>query len=238
MTNADGPRRMSRRASRRMTHVLVDAGILLAVWIGVVVLVASPDDRAIATITDVTGYACLVLILLTLAIGPWRLVRGKPNPVSSDLTRDVGIAAGVLGIVHVGCSLWVHLTGVYPSLPRRVIEYFFSTGDLKFSVANVLGGVGLVILVVLTIISSDRALRRFGRARWKLLQRSNYALVILVLAHTSLFWLVLDRSSRIIVVTLIAAGIVLALQLRGIGLYRARRAARTAEPDPEGMGTQ
>ena len=63
MTSADGPRRMSRRASRRMKHVLIDAGILLAVWIGVVVVLASPDDRAIATITDVTGYASLALIL-------------------------------------------------------------------------------------------------------------------------------------------------------------------------------
>ena len=235
MTNADGPRTMSRRASRRMKHVLIDAGILLAAWIGVVVVVASPDDRAIATITDVTGYASLALILLTLAIGPWRLMRGQPNPVSTDLRRDVGIAAGVLGIVHVVCSLWVHLTGVYPSLPRRVIEYFFSTGDLKFSVANVLGGVGLVILVVLTIISSDWSLRRLGRARWKLRQRTNYGLVVLVLAHTALFWSVLDRSRRIILVTVAAAGVVLALQLRGIGLYRARRAARTVEPEPDGM---
>ena len=56
MTIADGPRRMSRRTSRRMKHVLIDAAILVAVWIGVVVVVASPDDRAIATITDVTGF--------------------------------------------------------------------------------------------------------------------------------------------------------------------------------------
>src|SRR5438094_3189217 len=145
MTIADGPRRMSRRTSRRMKHVLIDAAILVAVWIGVVVVVASPDDRAIATITDVTGYASLALILLTLALGPWRLVRGKPNPISTDLSRDVGIAAGVLGIVHVGCSFWVHLTGVYPSLPRRIIEYFLNTADRRLSVANVLGGVALLI---------------------------------------------------------------------------------------------
>src|SRR2546422_4358298 len=104
MVLASASQRGSRRASRRMMHVLLDVGVVLVVWVGLAVVLKWRDHRAVVVVTDVTGYASLGLILLTLAIGPWRLLRGKPNPVSSDLTRDVGIAAGVTGVVHVVCS--------------------------------------------------------------------------------------------------------------------------------------
>jgi len=214
-----------------MMHVLLDVGIVLVLWVGLAVVLKWRDHRAVVAVTDVTGYASLGLILLTLAIGPWRLLRGKPNPLSSDLTRDVGIAAGVTGVVHVVCSFWVHLTTAYPSLAHRVVHYFYFTGDRKFGLANVIGAIAVVNLVFLTAISSDWALQGLGRRRWKQLQRTNYALVLLVLVHTALFWSILARTRRIEILTVVAVGVVLVLQVRGIAVYRSRRAAGQVEPE-------
>src|ERR1700676_4467886 len=35
-----------------------------------------------------TAYPALVLLAATLLIGPWKWLRNRPNPVSSDLRRD------------------------------------------------------------------------------------------------------------------------------------------------------
>ena len=40
-----------------------------------------------------TAYPALLLLAATLLLGPWNLFLRKPNPVSSDFRRDLGIWA-------------------------------------------------------------------------------------------------------------------------------------------------
>ena len=47
-----------------------------------------------------TAYAGLAFLAISLWLGPWNVLRRRPNPVSFDLRRDVGIWAVVLAIVH------------------------------------------------------------------------------------------------------------------------------------------
>ena len=65
-----------------------------------------------------TAYAALGLLVWSLALGPWNVLRRRGNPVSFDLRRDVSIWAGVLAIVHTAVGLTVHLRG-------RMWMYFF-----------------------------------------------------------------------------------------------------------------
>src|SRR5262245_40844369 len=58
-----------------------------------------------------SAYTALVLLGATLATGPWNVLRGRPNPVSTDLRRDIGIWAGIVGLVHVAVGLQVHAGG-------------------------------------------------------------------------------------------------------------------------------
>lgn len=141
------------------------------------------------------AYTALGLLTATLVLGPLRVLRHRPNPRSQDLRRDLAIWCGATGMAHVVLSFQHHLGG-------QVVRYFFSTDTVslatlrrdRFGVANQLGLVATLILVLLLSISNDWALRRLGR-RWKSLQRSAYALGVLSVIHTALYWSLLDRSS-------------------------------------------
>ena len=53
----------------------------------------------------------MVFFAVSLCLGPWNVLRGRPNPTSFHLRRDVGIWAGILANVHTAIGLRVHLRG-------------------------------------------------------------------------------------------------------------------------------
>ncbi|RKZ54899.1 MAG: hypothetical protein DRQ44_18470, partial [Gammaproteobacteria bacterium] len=59
----------------------------------------SPDNKYLFSMA--TAYTGLILLAATLLIGPLNLIKGKNNPVSSYLRRDIGIWAAVVSIIHV-----------------------------------------------------------------------------------------------------------------------------------------
>ena len=132
-----------------------------------------------------SAYGGLVFLSASLVIGPWNVLRGRPNPVSTDLRRDIGMWAGLLGLAHVVAGLQVHLGGQF-------WLYFLYPPDQPhgwplrydaFGVANFTGlGVTLVLALLLGL-SNDFSLRALGPRRWKALQRWNYAGFALVAAH-------------------------------------------------------
>jgi DMSO/TMAO reductase YedYZ heme-binding membrane subunit len=105
------------------------------------------------------------------------------------------------------------------------VRYFFTMsspalGSIRgggFGVSVWIGAVAAALLAGLGAISNDVSLRTLG-SRWKILQRSNYALIALVLVHTWLFWKVLDRAQVTRTVTVAACAAVLVLQLLGAAL--------------------
>ena len=42
-------------------------------------------------------------------LGPLNVIRGRRNPVSFDLRRDLGIWSGVMALLHAAVGLNVHL---------------------------------------------------------------------------------------------------------------------------------
>src|SRR5262245_64606190 len=73
-----------------------------------------------------TAYTGMLLLGVTLALGPCKAFRGKTGPVSTDWRRDVGIWAGLFGIAHLVIGLQVHAPGqmrtyfVYPPGESRL----------------------------------------------------------------------------------------------------------------------
>ena len=57
-----------------------------------------------------TAYIGLLLLAVTLLIGPLNLIRKKNNPISGYLRRDIGIWAGIISILHVVFGLQRHFT--------------------------------------------------------------------------------------------------------------------------------
>ena len=176
-----------------------------------------PYPDVLSRASFATAYAALALLTVTLLIGPWNLLMRKPNPVSSDLRRDIGIWAGLLGILHAGVGQFVHLRGrpwlyyVYgPTEHHRGMRH-----DL-FGLANYTGLVGTLILIVLLASSNDLSLRRFGTRGWKQLQRWNYAAFALVAVHSFAFQGVETQKMQWVVTVAASVLVALALQIAGV----------------------
>ncbi len=175
------------------------------------------------------AYASLGLLLLTLVIGPWMVIRAGRMPVNTMFRRDVGIWAAMTGCLHVVFGLQSHYGG-------RIARFFFLdrptwTPDLSLhGVSNWAGAAASLIIVVLLLLSNNVALRALGAPAWKFLQRFAYPLAVLTVVHTFGYQLVEGRNPAASILTAMAVAVVLVLQ--GLGLVRTRQQAASDQPVP------
>jgi sulfoxide reductase heme-binding subunit YedZ len=172
--------------------------------------------------TVATGYLATGLLALTLLIGPANLLLRRRNPVSSYLRRDAGTWTAVISVVHVVYGLQVHGSGRLADFPT----YFVSPEGValtnSFGLANWTGLVATVIVMGLLAISSDVALRKLKARNWKNLQRLNYALFALVIAHAFFYGAVIRTDSPYTLLLLLSLTAVFTGQAVGIWLWRRR----------------
>ena len=170
-----------------------------------------------------SAYTALALLGATLATGPWNVLRGRPNPVSTDLRRDLGIWAGIVGLIHVAVGLQVHAGGdiwlyfFHPPAPERLVVRLDPAG---FS--NHTGLIATLLLVILLALSNDYSLRSLGRTRWKTIHRSVYVAFVLIVAHGALYQLLEKRIRGFVVLFGVMVATVVAIQLAGVRRVRAR----------------
>jgi sulfoxide reductase heme-binding subunit YedZ len=184
-----------------------------------------------ARFTTATGYIALGLLGLTLLVGPGNLLFRRRTPISSYLARDLGMWAAIVSVIHVIAGFFVH--GPPAPLIERIRFYFFAPDGSpltnSFGWGNWTGLAATVIVVGLLAISSDLALRKLKARRWKNLQRLNYALFVLVIAH-AIFYGALMRVTSIttllldLIVILVFIG-----QIVGVWLWRRRHTRTTTK---------
>jgi len=191
------------------------------------------DRLFMRRLTTATGYVALGLLALTLLIGPANLLLRRRNPVSSYLTRDVGTWAAIVSVIHVIAGFQVH--GPPAPLGERITLYFFAPDASPltntFGLGNWTGLVATVIVVGLLAISSDAVLRKLKAGPWKRLQRLNYALFALVIAHAIFYGALLRVTSPSTLLLGISVFAVFVGQAVGVRLWR-RRHARTTPGQP------
>jgi methionine sulfoxide reductase heme-binding subunit len=180
-------------------------------------------DLSTRQFTTATGYVATVLLALTLLVGPANMLLRRRNPVSSYLRRDIGLWTAGASVVHVVLGLQVH--GVAGDA-FAFIRYFFA-GDgtpltNSFGWANWTGLAALVIAAALLALSTDGALRELSPKPWKRLQRLNYALFVLVVAHAFFYGALLRATSPFTLMLIITVVTVLLGQTAGIYLWRRR----------------
>lgn len=212
---------------RRIRRHIVLALASAAVTFGVFELIRS--DPTLVRLSMATAYAGLALLCITLATGPWNVLRKRPNPVSTDLRRDIGIWAAILGLAHVVIGLQVHMRGdmwqyfFYPPAPQRLLPRFDSFGLANYT------GLGLsLILAVLLALSNDASLRWLGRKRWKLAHRSVYIGFLLVVGHGALYQLMEKRRLPFVGLFVVLAVSVMIFQIAGFRRVRRRAPRETA----------
>ena len=216
------PSRTVRRSRHNTWIGLASLSVGLAAW------TAYDPERLRDGVSVATAYAGLGLLATSLVLGPVNQLRRRANPLSSNLRRDVGIWAACFGVTHVVVGLSVHMGG-------DVSRYFLSPPGSRlpiglrldaFGIANHLGLAGGVILLLLLLISNDRALRALGASRWKRVQRLNYACAAAVAGHGVLYQLLERRRPALVLV--FAATLVFTLLLQSVG----RRAYQQARGRP------
>lgn len=168
----------------------------------------APEGAAAKKLSLATAFVGLAFLGVTLLIGPLRERRGRPNPLSTNLRRDIGIWAAIGGIVHTVVGLQVHMKGDVARyfLPGPADTGPVSKSMMAFLAANYTGLGATLLLVVLLAISNDLSLRALGAARWKRIQRFNYLLFALVAVHGALYvavdkpaWVVTAAFAAIVV---------------------------------------
>src|SRR5229473_8623406 len=181
---------ISRYWSLRIKRHLILATLATASTALLYLATAPPDFRH--RLSMAAAYSSLLFLCATLFLGPWNTLRRRPNPVSFDLRRDIGIWAGVLAILHTAVGLTVHLRG-------RMWMYFFKSlhplklQNTQFGFANLVGLGAALLFLMLLVISNDVSLRALGIRRWKSLQRWTYAALALTAAHGIAYQLVEKR---------------------------------------------
>lgn len=140
----------------------------------------------ITRLSFATAWPALVLLTVTLLIGPWRTLQDKAPILSQDLRRDIGIWGGTLGVLHAIIGNCEHMRGrpwlyyVYEKLDEHLVPL---RHDI-FGLSNFTGLFAALILLLLLATSNDASLRKYGGAGWKSLQRWNYACFGLTALHT------------------------------------------------------
>lgn len=169
-----------------------------------------------------SAYVALVYVAISLALGPYRVWRKLPNPVSFDLRRDIGIWAGMLVVLHTIVGLTVHLRG-------RMWMYFLKNPyppRIQFSVfgfANYVGAVATLLFLLLLLISNDLALRTLGTSRWKSIQRWSYLASALTVIHGFAYQFIEKREAWWIVLLIACVVPAAYIQIAGFLLVRRGR---------------
>jgi len=194
-------------------------------------MVSVLQDRGfMSRFTTASGYVALGLLAITLLIGPANLLLRRRVPVSSYLRRDVGAWTAIVSVVHVVAGLQVH--GPPGEPVERVLRYFFAADGTpltdSFGLGNWTGLAATVIVLALLAISNDLALRAIKAKRWKWLQRLNYALFALVVAHAIYYGALLRVTSLSTLALGVTVVVVFVGQAIGFRLWRRRRARAAA----------
>jgi sulfoxide reductase heme-binding subunit YedZ len=183
-----------------------------------------PYNDVLSRASFATAYPALVLLSATLLIGPWRLLRKQRNPVSNDLRRDLGIWAGIVGVLHSAVGQCVHLRGrpwlYYVYGPKE--HHSFPLRHDLFGLANYTGAVSALVLIALVAMSNDFSLRALGTPRWKHLQRWNYAVFALAAVHSFAYQGVEKQHLHFVMTVAICIAVTLILQVAGIASRRTR----------------
>ncbi len=128
--------------------------------------------------TRVFGFSALALVYITLVPGLVRIYfPGFPfTPIFVHARRALGVSVFLFGVLHGALGFIFNLTG-------SINAFFFLA--LQHQLALLSSGIALFIFTLLTLTSTDYAVRLLGK-RWKWLHRWVYVAAICTVFHAFL----------------------------------------------------
>jgi DMSO/TMAO reductase YedYZ heme-binding membrane subunit len=161
--------------------------------------------------------SAFLMLCLTLSIGPAaRFWRGLNSLM--PLRRELGLWLTAAAAAHVLIYALIAYEGDFLRFFTETTPHHESA-LLRSSaaIANWIGAVALMYLIILAITSNDTAMRLLGKG-WKFLQQQqSYTLLVLSILHISIFVVLVytEQFSAISGILWVAAAVALGLQIAG-----------------------
>ena len=146
--------------------------ILRLVWLGI------NDDLSanpIEFIERSTGYWALFILMLTLSITPIKLMTGRAWPV--QLRRQLGLWMFFYVCMHITTYVWLDYSFDWMDITKDIIKHPYV----------LVGFTGFLLTIPLAVTSNNAMVRRL-RDKWKKLHQLVYVIAILGVVH--FWWLV------------------------------------------------
>ena len=173
-----------------------------------------------------SGTTALLLLALTMVIGPFRRLAGRRPQLHLRWRRATGVWASLWVGVHVGFAITVHNPGW--KLWQQ-FSYVRSSGLLLvMSLASWAGLVAVLLLVPVAATSNAKSMRRLGARRWKLTQRLSYGAGLLAVVHVVGFQFQEQRALVHVVITTSVLGAVVITRLVDIANAALARTGQVA----------
>jgi len=192
--------------------------LILSVISALIISLMWDNLDAISFTAISTGYISLFLLAASLVIGPINLLLKRNNPQSSYFRRDLGIYGGLLAVVHSVTGLFVHMRGNMWTYFLNKSEQGYSIRLDDFGLANYIGVISALLIILLIITSNDYSIKKLNPANWKNIQRITYLMFALVLLHSIYYRIVANDLSRMYYLYLPLLGLILVFQFLGIRL--------------------
>lgn len=182
--------------SLRAFKALVFAVCLLPfVWLTYAFFTYQLGANPIEAVTRETGQWALRFVMISLAVSPLKWLTGQS--VILRFRRMLGLFAffyaGAHMLLYLGLDQFFDFSAIWADIIKRP---FITIGFVTF-----------VLLMPLTLTSTNKMIKRLGLRRWKMLHKLNYLIVVLACIH--FFMLVKQDKTEPIIYFLIAAVLLL-----------------------------
>lgn len=122
-----------------------------------------------------TGFWALFILLATLALTPIKLITGRVWQI--QMRRMLGLFMFFYACLHVSTYLWLDFSFDWTDITKDIAKH-----------PRILVGFAAFVLVIPLAITSNNAMVRLLRERWKKLHQLVYLISILAVVH--FWWLV------------------------------------------------
>jgi sulfoxide reductase heme-binding subunit YedZ len=151
--------------------------LIRLIWLGVQDnLSANP----IEFVERSTGYWALLILMVTLALTPLRLMSGVAWPI--QLRRMLGLFMFFYACVHILAYLWLDYSFMWSEISKDIIKHPY-----------VLVGFSAFVLTIPLAITSNNAMMRKLKSNWKKLHQIVYLISVLGVIH---FWWLVKKDIR------------------------------------------
>lgn len=127
-----------------------------------------------------TGYWTLFILMATLALTPLRLLSGVAWPI--QLRRMLGLFMFFYACLHILTYIWLDYSFLWTDISKDIIKHPY-----------VLVGFSAFLLTIPLALTSNNAMIRRLKERWKRLHRLVYVIAILGVVH---FWWLVKKDIR------------------------------------------